>query len=115
MTKEAKPWRNTPVTVGLLGAVAAAVATIAYVAWSAPEEVAKKCNGIVGTRLKGHEVKDVDMAHPSLPKRYVTREELAGKVSTLQLQVGAVETQQRAILRELRQLNNRRHRRRRDP
>jgi hypothetical protein len=106
MTKS-PPWRSTPVTVGLAAAAVVAVATIAYVGWRAPGEVSKQCEG----KVKGHEDRDVDLAHPGLPRRYVTREELGKEVSDFKVEMSKVKTIQQTILREVRTMNRRRRRR----
>jgi hypothetical protein len=65
-------WKSAPVTIGMLVAAVIAVATIIGFAYSGQKEI----KTVVSSQIKQHCDKDIDRAHPDLPKRYVTKQEL---------------------------------------
>lgn len=108
MTK--KGWRGTPMTVGLAIVMVLGAGAVGVWALRGQQEIEATCNRAVN----GHKKADIDLAHVTLPKRYVTRGELVDKVHRIdkrldRLEQGQQQAQQgqRQILRELRRRRRR--------
>lgn len=91
-------WKGIPLTIGLAIAIVTGAVGVIVFALRGSAELGAACEN----KVKAHQDRDVDRAHPDLVRRYVSRQELGAKVHKIDRKLERLEAVQQIILTEVR-------------
>lgn len=101
LLKNGNGWKNTPVTIGILIAFIAGAAICASWAWRSGDQARALIKKTVEETMHHHSKEDVDSAHPTLPKRYLSKGEFHQVVNRIDRNMGEIRQTQQIILERL--------------